>query len=404
MSAVSALRARVRLARPLSSATARRFAERSLFSASAPSGPAGRAPQTRPPAFRATATLTRRAFRVGARETRGVTCAAGDRADGEASSRASTRTSDEPTATEMPVSFSLDEEDEAEASAGEGSSGHDVVRDARDARGDTEASETDEQPPVTGWDTKPTSIMPSAYFQGEVGYSKFYPPEARDYEYARKLMVAVDGSAESERAVEWAIRHLCRSGDLLQIVHCCIAGAIDPRLASYYNGPSIMSGDQIRADPNALSAPLGTVPKKNRPEYPERFPKRPMYDDSWAPTRLKEVRVRRAFVKTTNVDLSQKRTAIRLPFPIERLTRRRTPSRASALGALFDPRRRKPHVPVDIFADPKLQDAYYSAAVLRTEAMLDDVYRKLKATHGAHPIRSFREKRSIYLRERRSWR
>ena len=203
MSAVSALRARVRLARPLSSATARRFAERSLFSASAPSGPAGRAPQTRPPAFRATATLTHRAFRVGARETRGVTCAAGDRADGEASSRG---TSEEPTAT---VSFSADEEDEA--SAGEGSSGHDVVRDAQDARGDTEASETDE-PPVTGWDTKPTSIMPSAYFQGEVGYSKFYPPEARDYEYARKLMVAVDGSAESERAVEWAIRHLCRSG------------------------------------------------------------------------------------------------------------------------------------------------------------------------------------------------
>ena len=295
MSAVSALR--VRLAPPLSSATARRFAERSLFSASAPSGPAGRAPQTRPPAFRATATLTRRAFRVGARETRGVTRAAGDRADGEASSRASTRTSDEPTATEMPVSFSSgDEEDEASAGF-PGSSGHDVVRDAAaDARGDTETDtetvlETDE-PPVTGWDQKPTSIMPSAYFQGEVGYSKFYPPEARDYEYKRKLMVAVDGSAESERAVEWAIRHLCRSGDLLQIVHCCIAGAIDPRLASYYDGPSIMSGDQIRADPNALSAPRGTaVPK---PEYPERFPKRPMYDDSWAPTRLKEVRVRRA--------------------------------------------------------------------------------------------------------------
>ena len=74
-------------------------------------------------------------------------------------------------------------------------------------------------------------------------------------------------------------------------------------------------------------------------------------------------------------------------FPIKRLTRWRTPSHAtSALGALFDLRRRKPHVPVDIFADPKLQDAYYSAAVLRTEAMLDDVYRKLKATHGAHPI------------------
>lgn len=61
-------------------------------------------------------------------------------------------------------------------------------------------------------------------------------------------------------------------------------------------------------------------------------------------------------------------------------------------------------MPVDIFADPKLQDAYYSAAVLRTEAVLDDVYRKLKATHGAHPIRSFREKRSdvlyIYLYEK----
>jgi len=293
MSAVSALRARVRLAPPLSSATARRFAERSLFSASAPSGPAGRAPQTRPPAFRATATLTRRAFRVGARETRGVTRAAGDRADGEASSRASTRTSDEPTATEMPVSFSSgDEEDEASAGF-PGSSGHDVVRDAvADARGDTEETDETDEPPVTGWDQKPTSIMPSAYFQGEVGYSKFYPPEARDYEYKRVLMVAVDGSAESERAVEWALRHLCRSGDLLQIVHCCVAGAIDPRLASYYDGPSIMSGDQIRADPNALSAPFGTaVPK---PEYPERFPKRPMYDDSWAPTRLKEVRVRRA--------------------------------------------------------------------------------------------------------------
>ena len=39
-------------------------------------------------------------------------------------------------------------------------------------------------------------------------------------------------------------------------------------------------------------------------------------------------------------------------------------------------------MPVDIFADPKLQDAYYSAAVLRTEAMLDDVYKKLQAKHG----------------------
>ena len=291
MSVMSAPRARVCLARLLFSANAedrnvgRPSAKPSLLSASSSSRPAGRVMQTRPPSS-ASSTLTRRAFRIGAREKRAVPRAARDRADGEAASRASARTSDEPTSTETPVSFSLDED---EASAGEGSSGHDVVRDVRDSS-EKEARAS----PPTGWSTKPTSVMPSSYFRGEVGYSKFYPPEARDYEYKRKLMVAVDGSAESERAVEWAIQHLCRSGDLLQIVHCCLAGAIDPHMESYYDAPSLMSGDQIRADPNALSAPLGTVPKKNRPEYPERFPKRPMYDDSWAPTRLKEVRVRRA--------------------------------------------------------------------------------------------------------------
>ena len=231
--------------------------------------------------------MPRRAFRAGARETRVVPRAARDRADGEASSRASAKTSDEPSSTEIPVSFSGDED---EASAGEGSAGHDVVRDAQqDSSHSKEAVEEHASIP-TGWDTKPKSIMPSAYFQGEVGYSKFYPPEARDYEYKRKLMVAVDGTAESERAVEWAIKNLCRSGDLLQIVHCCLAGALDPRLAAYYDGPSIMSGDQIRAH-SRLSRSLGNAQK---PEYPERFPKRPMYDDSWAPTRLKDVRVRRA--------------------------------------------------------------------------------------------------------------
>lgn len=57
--------------------------------------------------------------------------------------------------------------------------------------------------------------------------------------------------------------------------------------------------------------------------------------------------------------------------------------RASALGALFNLRRKKQqHVPVDLFADPKTQDAYWSAAVTRTEAMLDDVYKKLQAKHG----------------------
>jgi hypothetical protein len=277
MSAMSALR--VCLVRPLSRATVRTFqTEPSLFSAS--SRPAARVTPARPFSS-AASTPPRRAFRARARETRGVPRAAGESpADGWDASPSSTRTSDEPT--EIPVSFSGDEDEDA--SAGEGSSGHDVVGEPS-----SKANEASEPPTgPTGWDTKPTSIVPNAYFQGEVGYSKFYPPEARDYEYKRKLVVAVDGSIESERAVEWAIQHLCRSGDLLQIVHCCLAGAIDPHMASYYNGPSLMSGDQIRADPR-LSV---QVKKSARPEYPERFPKRPMYDDSWAPTHLKEVRVR----------------------------------------------------------------------------------------------------------------
>ena len=136
MSAVSALRARVRLARPLSSATARRFAERSLFSASAPSGPAGRAPQTRPPAFRATATQ-RAARSASARETRGVTCAAGGRADG----RLRRGRAREPRRTDGHGNarvFLLGRRRRRRSLRRRGSSGHDVVRDARDVRGDTE--------------------------------------------------------------------------------------------------------------------------------------------------------------------------------------------------------------------------------------------------------------------------
>ena len=316
---MSALRARVCLVQPLSRATVRTFSAPSLFSAS--SRPAARVTPARPPSS-AASTPPRRAFRAGARETRGVPRAAGEPpADGWDASPSSTRTSDEPTPAEIPVSFSRDEED-AEASAGEGSSGHDVVGDAREPSSKAnETSETSEPltgPTPTGWDTKPTSIVPNAYFQGEVGYSKFYPPEARDYEYKRKLVVAVDGSLESERAVEWAIQHLCRSGDLLQIVHCCLAGAIDPRLASYYNGPSLMSGDQIRADPRL------SVQVNARPEYPERFPKRPMYDDSWAPTHLKEVRVR--FFLTGRLRAETGKRTIERPWSSsERLTRSRWP-------------------------------------------------------------------------------
>ena len=64
-------------------------------------------------------------------------------------------------------------------------------------------------------------------------YPAFYPPDARNYQYKRHLMVAVDGSKESEHAVEWTIGHLCRSGDLLHIVHVETAGDMDPRLNTY---------------------------------------------------------------------------------------------------------------------------------------------------------------------------
>ena len=63
------------------------------------------------------------------------------------------------------------------------------------------------------------------------------PPGARDYKYSRHVMVAVDGTEESERAVEWSIRNLCRSGDLLHICHVSTAGDVDPRSAAYYSGP-----------------------------------------------------------------------------------------------------------------------------------------------------------------------
>ena len=64
-------------------------------------------------------------------------------------------------------------------------------------------------------------------------YPAFYPSDARNYQYKRHLMVAVDGSKESEHAVEWTIGHLCRSGDLLHIVHVETAGDMDPRLNTY---------------------------------------------------------------------------------------------------------------------------------------------------------------------------
>jgi hypothetical protein len=37
---------------------------------------------------------------------------------------------------------------------------------------------------------------------------------------------------------------------------------------------------------------------------------------------------------------------------------------------------------VDLMVDPDSQDAYWAAAVLRTEDMLDGIYKRLKASHG----------------------
>ena len=68
MSAVSALRARACASRDLSPAPPRGSPSGRCFGFG--SLGTGQAPQTRPPAFRATATLTRRAFRVGARARR----------------------------------------------------------------------------------------------------------------------------------------------------------------------------------------------------------------------------------------------------------------------------------------------------------------------------------------------
>ncbi len=77
-----------------------------------------------------------------------------------------------------------------------------------------------------------SAAHPSHFFAG-APYPAFYPPDARNYQYKRHLMVAVDGSKESEHAVEWTIGHLCRSGDLLHIVHVETAGDMDPRLNTY---------------------------------------------------------------------------------------------------------------------------------------------------------------------------
>ena len=100
-------------------------------------------------------------------------------------------------------------------------------------------------------------------------------------------MVAVDGTEESERAVEWSIRNLCRSGDLLHICHVSTAGDVDPRSAAYYSGPP---------DPRSVvDAEIGhTVDFFPAPAMSPR--RRRAYDETWAPKYLHRARVGRALV------------------------------------------------------------------------------------------------------------
>lgn len=52
--------------------------------------------------------------------------------------------------------------------------------------------------------------LTTCHFSPPLIHLHLAPPPRQ--QYARHLMVAVDGSKESERASEWAIKHLCRSG------------------------------------------------------------------------------------------------------------------------------------------------------------------------------------------------
>ena len=71
-------------------------------------------------------------------------------------------------------------------------------------------------------------------------------------------MVAVDGSKASERACEWAIQHLCRSGDLLHIVHVETMGA------TLYSGPPDPTGV---VDPQ-IGQTVDLIPPMNPPNTP----------------------------------------------------------------------------------------------------------------------------------------
>lgn len=218
---------------------------------------------------------------------------------------------------------------------------------------------------ISGWSGRPeyTKPTPTAYFRGQAGYSRFYPPDARDYKYSRHVMVAVDGTEESERAVEWSIRNLCRSGDLLHICHVSTAGDVDPRSAAYYSGPP---------DPRSVvDAEIGhTVDFFPAPAMSPR--RRRAYDETWATKYLHRARVGRALVFVAAFLFP----AARPSSHVSRLLRAERPHERLSPAA-----RSSPHM-VHLMMDPDAQDAYWAAAVLRTENMLDGIYKRLEASHG----------------------
>lgn len=141
-------------------------------------------------------------------------------------------------------------------------------------------------------------------------YPAFYPPDARNYQYQRHLMVAVDGSKESEHAVGWTIGHLCRSGDLLHIVHVETAGDMDPRLNTY--------GSFARTHPPSIPGARNDVGLAV--PFPTDFGDGDGGDDaSWAPKPMLEFRVspRSNRAQTDRLPLPRKKTffsfAVRLP-------------------------------------------------------------------------------------------
>lgn len=123
-------------------------------------------------------------------------------------------------------------------------------------------------------------------------------------------MVAVDGSKESEHAVEWTIGHLCRSGDLLHIVHVETAGDMDPRLNTY--------GSFARTHPPSVPGARNDIGLAV--PFPTNVGGDDIGDDaSWAPKPMLEFRVSpRSNRAQTDLFAPKKKTsvfsfAVRLP-------------------------------------------------------------------------------------------